>query len=249
MNEINVKSYVNEHNYMVEAAYKLSAIEQKLIIAMASMINDDDTEFNTYKLKISDFLEFIDSTDQKKYKELPKITRTLMKKVMDIRTEDNVLTQVAWLSSATYRPKQGILELEFSQKLKPYLLQLKEEVSTKYRIDNIGRLRSSYSIRVYRLLKENILKGCSSCTYRLDELKTMFGIEPNEYKMYGHFKDKILLVAQNELKEKTDIRFDMAENGPRKKVEFITFYIYENEPVYLNEDTKLLKKSDLKKLI
>jgi len=245
MTKLDVQSYVNEHNYMIEAAYNLSAIEQKLIIAMASMIDENDTEFKTYKLKISDFLEFIDSTDQKKYKQLPKITKGLMQKVMHIRTMDNDLIQVAWLSSAVYRHKQGILELEFSPKLKPYLLELKEEVTTRFQIGNIGRLKSKYSIRIYRLLKENMLQGITNPTYAVDDLRTMFGIEPGEYKLYGHLKDKVLNVAQQELKEKTDLRFEIEEDGPRRKVTSITFKIYNNEPASLNKALLLKKATEL----
>jgi len=56
----------------------------------------------------------------------------------------------------------------------------------------------------------------------------MLGIE-KKYKYYGNIKDKIILKAQKELKEKTDIAFEFIEiKEGRKRVVGIIFVIFKN---------------------
>jgi plasmid replication initiation protein len=131
-----------------------------------------------------------------------------------------------WLASAEYFIGQGYMELEFSPKLKPYLLQLKERFTT-YRLHNVMQLRSVYSIRIYELLKQYALIGTR--LFELDDLKFILGIEKNEYEKYGHFKSKVLKVAQKELNEKTDISFEFEEIKSGRKVAKINFIIHKKE--------------------
>jgi hypothetical protein len=60
-------------------------------------------------------------------------------------------------------------------------------------------------------------------------LKSLLSIEPDEYVLYGHFKDRIIKKAQKDLMEHTDIYFDFEEEAEKKKVYAITFFIYENK--------------------
>ncbi|GAA3333899.1 hypothetical protein GCM10020331_099760 [Ectobacillus funiculus] len=45
------------------------------------------------------------------------------------------------------------------------------------------------------------------------------------YPAYGNFKQRILVPAQNELKDKTDIQFDIAEYKTGRKVDRVKFII------------------------
>ncbi len=56
--------------------------------------------------------------------------------------------KLQWLASAEYFEGSGYVELEFSQKLKPFLLQLKDRF-TKYQLEYALKLKKSYSIRIY----------------------------------------------------------------------------------------------------
>ncbi|MBK5263188.1 MAG: replication initiation protein, partial [Peptostreptococcaceae bacterium] len=75
------------------------------------------------KFKISEFIQLLGGETQTKYTEIPKITKELMKKVLELH-EGDTLIQTAWLSSAIYKKGTGSVELTFSPYLKPYMLKL-----------------------------------------------------------------------------------------------------------------------------
>ena len=108
----------------------LSTEEQKVILTLCSMVSPEDREFNRYMFRIADFMKLLGVETKTKYTEIPKITRSLMSWVFEIE-EDGRLIQMSWLSSAVYEKGSGYVELEFSPRLKPYLLQLKSLFTIK----------------------------------------------------------------------------------------------------------------------
>ncbi|MDQ9761357.1 replication initiation protein, partial [Acinetobacter baumannii] len=87
-----------------------------------------------------------------------KIMTNLRKKdiFIDERDENGVgrIIETSFVTTAIYDNKHGILTLEFSEVLRPYLLELKG-LFTSYRLDNALNLSSKYSIRIYEKLKCN----------------------------------------------------------------------------------------------
>ncbi|MGM8309492.1 replication initiation protein, partial [Clostridium perfringens] len=142
---------------------------------LASMVQPNDEEFKPYIFKISDFMELLGVNTKTKYTEIPKITKDLMKKVFEIE-EDDVIIQTAWLSSATYKKGSGIVELEFSPKLKPYMLKL-NSMFTQYKLANILSMKSKYSPRIYEILKCNEFKKQNFVEKKITELRRLLKAE------------------------------------------------------------------------
>lgn len=218
-------NWVTKSNALIEKTYQLSVMEQKLILTLASLVQPSDEAFRPYQIKVSDFVQLLGLKSTGKYTEIRKIVQALQQKTLPIHTGQSLL-DITWLSSAEYFHGKGYVELEFSPKLKPYLLQLKEKFTT-YQLKNIIQLRSSYSIRLYELLKQ--YEPLKQRTFTLDELREVLGIEPNKYKLFGHFKDKVLNVGMKELEEKTDLRFEFEQIKKGRKVTGIKFHIFKNK--------------------
>jgi len=107
-------------------------------------------------------------------------------------------------------------------------LELKEKF-TSYQLENVVRLNSVYSIRIYELLKqyERIRKR----KLTLEELRYFLGIEKDKYIQYGHLKNKVLLVAQKEINEKTDIQFTFNEIKQEPSISYITGSLYGDKSI------------------
>lgn len=228
------KNYlVTKSNYFImNSSYDLSLEEQKLILTLASMVQPEDEDFKPYIFKISEFIDLLGIETQTKYTEVPKITKDLMKKVFEIRQE-NKITQVAWLSSAEYEKGSGIVELEFSPKLKPYMLKL-NSMFTQYKLANILNMKSKYSPRIYELLKCNEFKKQGYIEIEVDDLRKILKAD-NIYHLYADFKRKIILQTQKELKKLSDISFDFEEIKTGRKVTTLRFYIHSNKEKLINE--------------
>lgn len=130
MNKVKVleskfQNFIVKSNALVEARYRLSLQESQIILWLLTQIRSDDEDFKPHNLEIIEFSHLTQVSVGNKYSELRKITKRLMQRVIEIYEPDTKeFIQAAWLSSAHYKSKQGYVSLEFSPKLKPYLLKL-----------------------------------------------------------------------------------------------------------------------------
>jgi len=208
-----------ESNYLIEASYKLTVQEQRLILLMASMIRPTDTDFQRYRIGIREFNEIVGIRTESGYSRSHRLTDRLLGRRLCIRKPDS-LFKTNWLCSAEHF--EGYVELCFHPDLKAYLLQLKRYF-TQYQLRNVIRLRSIYGIRIYELLKQYETVG--KRTFDLEELRHVLGIDPDKYRLYGDFKRKVLKSAQKEVNGKTDLSFEFTEKKKGRKVAAITFTI------------------------
>lgn len=224
---------VAKANTLIEKSYKLSAREQKLILILASTIKRSDKKFNEVSFKIADIAERMGLAGNKVYEDIKQITKNLATRLIELSyyKDGKVVEeiQMTWLASARYTHRTGTVQVEFSQRLMPYLLELGGQF-TMYKLGNVVQLKSSYSIRLYEILKRwESLKGEAS--YSIKELKHMLGLDPQQYPLYANFKARVILVAQKELAEKTDIRFEFEEMKLEgRAVSHIKFTISQNVP-------------------
>ncbi|WP_257985534.1 replication initiation protein [Bacillus sp. V5-8f] len=219
--ETRTSQLVTKSNMLIEASYKLGVIEQKLILFLASNINPADADFKTYALSVKEFnSKLLGYKGTPKYTELRQITKELMQKVFEIRINKKVI-QVAWLSYVAYNETEGTIDIRFDPFLRPYLLELKKEF-TSYKLENIVKLKSSYAIRIYELLKQ--YEKLHERTFLLSDLRKMLGAD-DIYPAYGNFKQRVLVPAQKELKKKTDISFEIEEVKVRRRVDKVKFLI------------------------
>ena len=145
------KNLVVKHNDLIEAKYDLNLNELKIILYAVSKLDREKEKFNLLTLNIREFFNLLGTT-QERYSEIREIIKELRKKEIIVKKDGNELI-VGWLSSIEYLGDQGEIELEFSEKLMPYLLQLKERF-TRYELKNILYFKNKYSIRIYELLKQ-----------------------------------------------------------------------------------------------
>lgn len=212
---------VRKSNSLIEASYKLSVNEQRLILMLASSVKSEDKDFCPYRIAIKDFANLLELKNKNVYQDVEELVLGLREKTVTIFLKDSVL-HTGWLSSIEYFTGEGIIELSFDPKLKSFLLDLKERF-TSYKLKQIIQLRSSFSIRIYELLKQ--YERMKERTLELSRLRELLGIEDDQYELYGHFKSRVLLWAQTELAAKTDIAFDFEEIKVGRSVKKIRFII------------------------
>lgn len=218
---------VNQSNKLTECRQRLSANQNKLIYAVAGLVQPGDKDFKTYRIKIKDVIEYLDLQGKGSYKQIQETTLSLIGQTVEVWDEGGYL-QTTIISSARYPKGSGYIEIRLSPEMKPYLLDLNDGRFTKASTATIGKLRSAYSIRIYLLLKQYLPIGHRQLT--LNWMRERFGIRSDEYIKYANFKQKIILRAQEELSEKAEITFDFEEIKEGKKVVAIKFYIRKNQP-------------------
>ncbi|PRS99631.1 initiator RepB protein [Bacillus wiedmannii] len=218
--QIKENNIVSKSNTLIEANSRLNLVEQKMLLCLASNIEPSDRDFKTYTFPIKQFHDLLGLSGSTKYTELSKITKELLSKVIEIKVGEELI-QVSWLSSAIYNKNKGTIDLRFDPLLKSFLLELSSKF-TSYRLANVVKLKSTYAIRIYELLKqyENIKEriiSIENLRYYLDAIDV--------YPNYANLKQRVLKPSQKELNQKTDISFEFEEIKLGRKVQKIRFII------------------------
>jgi plasmid replication initiation protein len=242
--------FVVLHNNLVEARYRLTLQEKRIVLWLSSQVTTFDEDFKEHSLSIKDFSKLTNIQGENLYTRLQSITRRLMQRIITIRPiGEKRLIQVAWLGSADYKIDKGIISLSFHPHLKPFFLQLKRNFTKINMVDIIG-LKSFYSIRIYELLKQKEYIGIRIIT--VDEIRDYCGISKEKYKQINHLIKKVLDVAKRDINEKTDIKisYSMVKDG--RKYVAVSFDVKNNKKTKkLSEllGKEIKKRDDLIKTI
>ena len=219
---MNKSMTVSQDFPLVNAKYKLKTSEMKFILcAMTQLDSKNDEILKEYEIKVSELEQKL-QTEQNETR-LKQFAKKLMSKPLEVATEDGWIV-ANWFSDIEYIRGQAKFKVRFSEKLKPYLLQLKERFVT-YNLKYILPLTSTYSVRIYQLLKE--YEKLTKRYFDVEELMEVLQV-PKSYRSYTNFNAKVLQVAKRELLEHTDICFDMEEDKTGRKVTKLIFRIYKN---------------------
>jgi len=218
---------VTKANALVEANYRLTLTQQRIVLLMASMVQPGDEDFKIYRIHVKDLLDILDVTRPNLYVQMILMIRDLMRSVVTIPLSDEKHLDTHWISNQVYEVGGGYSDITFDPRLKPFLLHLKERFTT-YKLENVIRLKSIYSIRIYELLKQ--YQGIGKRVLTIEALRKMMGIGSNEYDRYNDFKRYVLQVAHREINAKTDISFGYREIKLGRKVHELEFTITRKAP-------------------
>jgi hypothetical protein len=225
------RSLVVQSNSLVEARYKLPLLAQQALRKLFSQIKPDteyiDKEY--YQINIAEFGRQIGRKETTSlYREMKSAAKVLRRMPIIVRKDDGDFLETSWIQSFWYREKAGRIDFLFSKSLNPFLTELRKRF-TQYRLDNVCRLGSQYSIRVYELMMQYASIG--SRTIALDELRAILGIREGEYADYRQFRPNTLDVAHREVNAKTDLRYSWEPVKEGRRVIAIRFYdIITSEP-------------------
>ena len=156
----------------------LSSQEQRLLASMICRIHPNDSDFKEYDFAIKEFCEKIGVSGRNYYLELKKISKNLIKKIIEIEDEEGGFLQVSWLASAYY--KSGRIKLSFHPRLKPFLLQL-QRCFTQIELKYYFELNSKYAQRIYEYCKQ--YQAIGKRRFNVSDLRSMFGFQENELKL------------------------------------------------------------------
>ena len=224
----NERNEVRKSNQLIEARYRLTLGEQRLILHLCSLIHSSDKDFKSYEIRVKDFAKMFGLEKRNNiYKAVENAAKELAGKRLDI-SRDGKEIYVSWLSYVEYVEGSGIVKVEFHRSLKPYLLQLQEYGNfTKYQVNHVVSFKSQYSIRLYELLKQKAFtaeKRKFSRCFEIESFRSILGIAVNEYDVFSNLRRKVIEPAIEEVSEYTDLEITEVRYGKTgRKVTDITF--------------------------
>lgn len=216
-------NWIYQSNKLIEASYSFTVLEQKLIRVLASMIKKDDDDFQEYKFKAIDLSKLLNIHQKNIYMELDKITDKLMARYIKIKNDEGKKFKKRHLIKLADF-ENGILTMKIDEDMKEFYLSL--NWYTKYQLKNIMQFKSTYSFRLYELLKQYEKLGNRLIT--IDDLRSVLDIDATQYPRYANLKQKVVNIAVNEINSKTDLHIEYEELKDIRKVTSIKFYIKQN---------------------
>lgn len=200
---INGGHLVVKKNDLVEATYRLSLQEQRLIALLCSQIKPDDEDFQAYTFKIKDLADLLGVDSHNYYLEMRKTTEKLRMKSLTIyKQEEESVLNLGWLSSSEYFTQKGTVELCFDPKLKPYLLMVKSGF-TAYRLEEALSFKSKYSLRLFEIAKR--FQSTGKYLFELKEFRDKIGLSATELPKFSNLKIRVIEPAIKEINKKTGL--------------------------------------------
>lgn len=154
------------------------------------------------------------------YKILEKAIDKLMKTTISIeKTELKEICKINICSMADYHTQEGSIRIEFTDRIMPYLSQVKNKFIL-YNIKEIANFGSLFTTRLYELIQE--FKETGWMLKSIEQLREAFAVG-NKFKLYGHFKAKTFGHACREINNNYDIGLSFEEIKQGRKVVAIKF--------------------------
>lgn len=213
-------NWIYQSNKLIEASHSFSVLEQKLIRLLASMIKKDDVDFKEYQFLAIDLSKILGIKQNNIYRDIDKITDKLMARVIKVKNDENEMFKKRHLVKIADF-ENGILTMKIDEEMKEFYLELKQY--TKYQLKNVMQFKSTYSFRLYELLKQYEKIGSRIIT--IDDLRIALDIKTNQYPKYANLKQKVINVALNEININTDLHIVSKEFKEVRKVISIKFNI------------------------
>ncbi len=219
---------IRKSNELIEARYKLSIAEQRLILLLASEISPDDDDFKDYEIRVADFAKMFGLENCKAmYKEVEKSAKELISKRIKLSKNGKEI-YTTWLSYVEYIDGSGVVKLRFDKSLKPYLLQLKSHF-TQYHLNYVIDFKSRYSIRLYELLKMDSYKARNKTFkkyFELQEYRELLGVNKESYPVFSDFRKYVIEPLVHEISNLTDLSIhDVKYGKTERKITNVTFFV------------------------
>ncbi|RZK35100.1 MAG: RepB family plasmid replication initiator protein, partial [Hymenobacter sp.] len=225
---------IRQHNAITTARYEMSACEMDIVFSLLSVLRKEDKPGTIYRIRVKELEQLTGRSWN--YQRLLEATSNLRSREYHIEDNKHVL-QVGLLASALYVKGEGIIELEISERMRYYLIDLKNNF-TSYRLQSVFSLSSKYAKRIYQIASQWKDIG-ETKTFTLDEFKIMLALKDpkgqgaEQYEKVSALQKYVLDVATTQINEHTDLRisYELIKKG--RSFHSIRFYVNAQVPQQL----------------
>ena len=221
-------------NKVVEAGYKLSLNEQRVVLACIGQVDSTKKLLATdeFELSAKDFAKLFSVSDENAYQALIDVTKSLFNRyvVVDNPYPDRPKVkrlEMRWISSIKHLPDDGKVILMFAPDILPFLSEIKITF-TQYKLEHVGKMTCIYAIRLYELLVQWQTTGKREV--EIDWLKKQFQLDEG-YDRMDNFKARVLDPAVKDINAHSNLQVSWTQRKSGRRVTHLTFYFSEKEPV------------------
>ncbi len=216
-------SKVRKSNDLNSANYKLGVVGQRVFILLLTKIDNNCPLKDSYTVTAKEYSIMYGTPLKIAYRDLGKGIKEMYE--VDIHIHNKALKIITHKRIAyhfEYHYGEGKISVSFNPKLAMHLCEFKSRY-TEYIINQVSRLKSRYSIRLYELLIQ--FKNTGDRCMSIEDFRKNLGVE-NKYTKFNNLKRKVIDPSVKELNSKTNltVTWEAIKEGKRFKLLSFSFF-------------------------
>lgn len=239
------RQLIVKSNHIIEASYRLSVAEQRVILSAISQVRRDKpvTDEVLYSVTAAEIAQLCGTDPKTAYRDLQtaaerlqtrRVTLLLEPDGVTIRTKRRRVT--CWVQTVDYIDQEGRIEMRFGKDILPYLTGLQREF-TRYALSDVAKMTSAYGIRLYELLVQ-WPEGHREVA--LDDMRRWLQLE-DRYPLMADLRRWVIEPAVEQINEHSPL---MLTWSPRKTGRKVTHLVFDYAP---KKPAKAVRKAPAKR--
>lgn len=159
----------------------------KILKLLVSKVNATNKEFESYYYITKDEVRAFEFNERNLHSYIKTSLRKLGSVFIVVKNDDNEEVEVSLVGKIIYDKKNGIYKVPLSSDLKAYLLDIKKEF-TKYKIENLVKLKQKEEIKLYEFLKSISFEVF---VVSIEKLKNIMELNHKSYQLFFNFNKKL----------------------------------------------------------
>ena len=220
------KRLVVKHNSLIDACFNLSLVEQRLMLLAITIGREaqDLSSDTPIEIKAATYREQYEIDQSETYKQLIEASRQIFSRqftYLDSYSGNSAITVSRWVNEITYVEDKGMVVLYLNRNVIDMVSRLEEQF-TRYKLMQVSRFKSKYSVRLYELVVKWAKVG-KTHQYTVEDLRGKLGIDENEYKSVAYLKRDVLDKAVKEINQKSDLLINYEQHKQGRTVTHFHF--------------------------
>ncbi|MCM2132234.1 RepB family plasmid replication initiator protein [Larsenimonas rhizosphaerae] len=217
---------VYKANALVEASYRLSLYEQRIILACIAQVRRDKplTDQQLYTVSAQQIADMAKISVDRAYQHIKTASERLFDRRVTLHEAPNgnghaKVRLTRWVQEVVYQETLGTVALRFSQPMVPYLSQLTEQF-TRYALADVAKMTSAHAVRLYELLAQ--WRGSGKREVEIEWLREAFQLG-EKYPAIKDFKRWVIQPAIDQINEHSPLWVNWEQKKTGRKITHLAF--------------------------
>ena len=208
------KAIVTQNNRFVYAKYNMNANELKMFMWIVAQINSQqDTLFQVCEIPLSQIFEVLNHQSEENYTYIKNLIDNMGKKtyIEDFKLLDETTMKEVEIHRVMplfqfieYKKGASNINYRLNDSLMQYLLEQKRNF-TQLKFNDIQRMKSAYSIRIYNILLCELKQNKQSLKINLAVLQNLLEVPKIYIERWADFNRFVLKQAEKDINAKSNL--------------------------------------------
>lgn len=235
-------------NALIEASYRLSLYEQRIILACISQVRRDEdlTDQQLYIISAKQISDISGISVKRAYQHIKVASEKLFDRRVTLYEAPNgdghaKVKLTRWVQEVVYQESLGSVAIRFSQPMIPYLSQFTEQF-TRYALADVAKMTSVHAIRLYEFLAQ--WRSTGERIISIDWFREVLQLE-GRYSSIKDLKRRVLIPSVEQINLHSPLWLKWEQKKTGRTITHINFTFGEKEEtkdININKNAKKTNK-------